>query len=247
MEGTLVTRKLEGYTFSVYLPREAQNGVSCPAACVLAGEDFAKTIPQVMEGLEPEFGSGLPPFLLASLSPVDWNYDYTPWPEEALPGRDGMFDGGADIHLRFWTDAVVPYLRREFSASTSPNKTALLGYSLGGLAALYALYQTNVFGRIASISGSLWYPGFVDYAAEHPPKLPGARVYLSLGESEERTHNPLLSTVGSCTRSIEQLLSRQLKQSGQVFLEWNKGGHFTGISGRFQKALRWLMMEGGQA
>ena len=41
---------------------------------------------------------------------------------------------------------------------------AIAGDSMAGLFAVYALYRTQVFSRVASASGSLWYPGLLEYA-----------------------------------------------------------------------------------
>ena len=41
----------------------------------------------------------------------------------------------------------------------------IAGYSLAGLFALYALYKTDAFTRVASMSGSLWFPGIMGIPA----------------------------------------------------------------------------------
>ncbi|WP_275507574.1 MULTISPECIES: alpha/beta hydrolase-fold protein [Clostridium] len=46
-----------------------------------------------------------------------------------------------------------------YRTKTQPENTVLIGYSLGGLATLYSLYLFGTFGKVGSLSGSLWYGG----------------------------------------------------------------------------------------
>ena len=46
----------------------------------------------------------------------------------------------------------------------------IAGYSLAGLFALWAAWNSGYFRRVASVSGSLWYPGFTDYIRNNEPK-----------------------------------------------------------------------------
>ena len=106
---------------------------------------------------------------------------------------------------------------------------------MGGLFALWSQRQGEVFRLAGSLSGSLWYPGWLDYMEQHPPQ-PEERVYLSLGDREEFGGPPLLRTVGDCTRRAHAFY----KERGlDTTLEWNKGGHGKGVDTRWKKALRW--------
>ncbi len=49
------------------------------------------------------------------------------------------------------------------------------------------------------------------------------RIYLSLGDAEERTRNRTMATVGACIREQSDLLVRQ---GIDATLEWNPGNHF---------------------
>ena len=57
------------------------------------------------------------------------------------------------------TDANSPSSRKESGAI----RRAICGYSLGGLFALYAFVNDEHFDACASISGSLWYQGWMGY------------------------------------------------------------------------------------
>jgi predicted alpha/beta superfamily hydrolase len=111
---------------------------------------------------------------------------------------------------------------------------------------LYALYNSGAFGRIGSLSGSLWYDGWIDYMNTRLPVNTGARVYLSLGSSEEHSRNKRMAAVGDCTRKASGILAGQLTSPENLTLEWNRGGHFADIPLRFAQALLWLMREDKQ-
>ena len=91
------------------------------------------------------------------------------------PRRSGAgrpFSGGAGRLLPLLTENILP--KAEALLPASPAWRGLAGYSLAGLFAIWALYQTDIFSRAASMSGSLWYPGLLDYlSARTPPRRPG--------------------------------------------------------------------------
>ena len=86
-----------------------------------------------------------------------------------------------------------------------PEYTAVAGYSLAGLFALWASCQTNAFSACMAASPSVWFPGWIDYQAEHPQQTD--IIYLSLGDKEERARNPLMSQVGNCIRRQAALMA----------------------------------------
>lgn len=113
------------------------------------------------------------------------------------------------------------------------------GYSLAGLFALWAGYQTDCFDGIAAASPSIWFPSFLEYMREN--KIQTDAVYLSLGDREERTRNQVMAQVGNAIRTGFRLL----KDSGtDCFLEWNEGNHFKEPDLRTAKAFAWLMNKG---
>ena len=110
------------------------------------------------------------------------------------------------------------------------------GYSLAGLFALWAAYQTEVFRGVAAASPSMWFPGFVGYMKEHTLRC-GA-VYLSLGDREEKARNPVMATVGDRIREAHQVL----KERGiPCRLEWNEGNHFRDADVRTAKGFAYLL------
>lgn len=177
-----------------------------------------------------------PPFSLAIISIPKWNQDMSPWPAPSLTPKDAPFEGSADKYISSLLTKILPDILREFSAK--PSKIFLTGYSMAGLFALYTAYQTNIFDGIASVSGSLWYPGFIEYVKSHEPSDSVQKIYFSLGDKESRTRNQLLSSVMNNTLEIEETIS---EQGIETIFESNEGNHFKDNSGRMAKGIKWLL------
>ena len=172
-----------------------------------------------------------------AVPPMDRDREYTPWPAPALSQKAPAFSGEGGAYLQFLTKTLLPEARKALPVTADPARTTLVGYSLGGLHALWSATQCGAFGQIGCLSGSLWYDGAAEYFRSHPLNPAVRRVYLSLGTAEEKARNPRMARVGDCTREIHQLL----KGHGvSCTLEWNPGGHFREIPERFLRAIDWL-------
>jgi len=174
----------------------------------------------------------LPECSLLAFPAPDWDRNLTPW---AAPGlrKNEVFGGEAEAFLAELLAAV-----REAEAALDPKPASklLMGYSLGGLFALWAGTRTSEFALLASVSGSLWYDGWCAYLEGNPCRA--ERVYLSLGEKEPRAKNPRMARVGEDTLRTEALL----RASGVgTTLEWNPGGHFNEPEARMARAVRALL------
>ena len=172
-------------------------------------------------------------FCLKAVKVKDWNYDLSPWPAPAVFGEEDFGDGAAET-LRFLQDEILSGPDRE--APKTPGRVFLGGYSLSGLFALWAGYQTDCFDGIAAASPSIWFPGFTGYMRQN--RIGTGTVYLSLGDREERTRNPVMAQVGYAIRDAEAIL----REAGiSCTLEWNRGNHFKEPDLRTAKAFAWLM------
>lgn len=180
--------------------------------------------------------SGCPPFTLASISGLDWAGDLSPWKNPPVQKNGGEFSGNADSYLELLTGRMLPLVLD--SLLDRPECICLAGYSLAGLFALYAAFRTDAFSRIASASGSLWFPGFAVYAENTPFYGKPDSVYLSVGDAESRTRNEILSTVRENT---ERLCSSFRDRGVSVTLEINRGNHFTDPEIRMAKGIRRIL------
>ena len=148
-------------------------------------------------------------FLLLSIQPNSWNDDFTPWSAPAFRKGEESPAGKADNYIHCLADEIKPFIDANYRTRPEPEYTVLLGYSLGGLAALYAVYQTDLFGVVGSLSGSLWYDNFCEYMEQHKPLREDLKVYLSLGKKESLSKNPRMGRVADCTERARDILIRQ--------------------------------------
>ena len=166
------------------------------------------------------------PFHLIAVKVRDWNRDLSPWPAPAVFGNEMFGDGAAET------------LEEIMKLCPGGKPCIIGGYSLAGLFALWASYQTEIFAAAAAASPSIWFPGFTDYMKEHACR--SKAVYLSLGDREEKTRHPVMSTVGDRIREGYEILQAQGVRST---LEWNKGNHFKNPDLRTAKAFAWAIGE----
>lgn len=168
----------------------------------------------------------------------DWNRELSPWQAPAVFGEEA-FDGEG-IHLQKWLrEEGMTKILEQLELQKKNVELFVGGYSLAGLFALWLLSETDIFQGAVSCSGSLWYPGWMEYAKTHLPQKE-SRIYLSLGKKEEKVRNATLSTIGDCTRKLYGLYTKT-KEVQKVVLEWNDGNHFTNIEERMVKGFLWLL------
>ena len=165
---------------------------------------------------------------------ADWDQDFAPWEAYTPDGRH--FAGGADETVRFLTETAIPYVKENIENN---GQYYTIGYSLSALFALYAVYQTDMFAGCACVSGSLWFPHFMEYTKEHRPAA-GVQVYLSLGGKEPNSKDTLMKTVGDCYKQMEKRLKQEPRVS-KIIYEMNPGGHFGNADKRMAKGIVWLL------
>lgn len=175
------------------------------------------------------------PFVLVAFEIKDWQRELTPWSAPAV-FENTPFGDGAENTLSFIINKLLSELQTRQIYNANTMKCLIGGYSLAGLFALWACYQTPVFHGIAAVSPSVWYPDWMSYAKSHKALTPS--VYLSLGDKEEKTKNHVMERVGECIRRQRELL---VTQGINTILEWNKGNHFQHADERTAKGFAWLM------
>ena len=166
-------------------------------------------------------------FRLAAFKVKDWNMDLSPWEAPPAFGKE-PFGGGAAETLAYVENELLPAL-------TEDAPVILGGYSLAGLFAMWAGTQTERFLGIAAASPSLWFPGWNEYAekATYP-----RRIYLSLGNKEEKTRNPVMARVGDCIRRQQEILTAAGIENTLV---WEQGNHFREPDLRTARAFAWVL------
>ena len=180
--------------------------------------------------------AGCPSFTLVTISDLDWNHDMVPWDSPPAFKNAGPCTGGADDYLRLLTEAIIPTAEKGINGV--PSWRGIVGYSLAGLFALYAIHQTDLFSCVGSMSGSLWFPGIKEYIFSHEPKRRPDCIYFSLGDKECKTQNPVLRNVRQNTEEIQAFY--QAKGIDTVF-QLNPGNHYNHTVERTAAGLCWLL------
>ena len=177
-----------------------------------------------------------PDFTLVTVSDLEWNHDMSPWDIPPLSEKDTPFSGGANDFLKLLTGEIMPEAER--SVNGKPAWRGIAGYSLAGLFAIYAVCQTELFSRTASISGSLWFPGIKEYLLSHELKGKTEHIYFSLGDREHHTRNRALKCVRQNTEEIAGFYKRQ---GIDTVFRLNPGNHFKNAVERSADGIAWLL------
>lgn len=158
---------------------------------------------------------------LVMIYPYDWNYCMTPWKyQNKNMGKTG---GGEEFLSWFVSEIYDEKYQRQYIG----------GYSLGGLFALFAACEKELFDGVMSVSGSLWYPGALEYFNEKSIGKRIGKIYMSLGDKEALTKNAEREKVGFNTEKLAEVFGK----TKEVLFEYNRGGHFTDISERIAKSI----------
>lgn len=175
-------------------------------------------------------------FSLVAFKIEDWNSELTPWEMPLLRGK-GNFGDGATRTLEFIKNDLIPALSEYTNTENKEIKYILGGYSLAGLFSLWSGYQTDIFEGIVAVSPSVWYKKWIEYVETE--KTLSEKIYLSLGDTEEKTKHQILSKIGDNIRKQHEIL----ENSGNVktVLEWNEGNHFKNPDIRTAKGFLWVM------
>lgn len=175
-------------------------------------------------------------FILACIQNVDWDKYMSPWPAKKVFKSSNDFEGKADEHLDLLLKNIIPEVEKSIDYKITDR--GLIGYSLSGLFALYSLCKTDTFTMIGSMSGSLWFEGWIEFIEENHIAKKSPKVYLSLGDKEHKTRNERMATIEDCTNKTVEILKAQ---GSDVLFEMNSGNHFANVPERITKGIKWLI------
>lgn len=184
---------------------------------------------------------------VVSVAIEDWNDALAPWPANGMRKEDPPFGGNAANTL---ADLQTGLQEFERTHGFAPCARAIAGYSLGGLFALYAALNTPAFLASASVSGSLWYDGWIDYlkgltcGSSYPhleePATDNTHprfAFLSVGTKEKRAAQPRIKRIEERVRQTADLLE---ERGTHVQVVVGPGSHFQFVDERISLALRTL-------
>ena len=173
-------------------------------------------------------------FSLIAFKIEDWNNELSPWEAPPAFGNKSFGSGSKDT-LEFIENRLIPTVKEKYNLNDEV-RFILGGYSLAGLFSLWSAYKSNTFSGIAAASPSVWFNGWEEFMDNNTPL--SNTIYLSLGDTEEKTKNKVMSAVGDNIRKQEELLKND---NINIILEWNKGGHFSDSDLRVARAFVWCI------
>lgn len=194
-------------------------------------EGVKKDLSEGLESLSKRHGLSI-----VVIEGVNWNDDLTPWPAEGVFKKAKPFGGKANSFLDRLTREIIP--ETEGRLSIKQAERTLLGVSLSGLFAVWAAFKTHAFTNIISISGSLWYDGFVEWMKENTPSPSIEKVCILLGEKEKNAKDRRMATVEEKTSVAADIL--RTKSRASVVFELVEGTHFSPILPRLEQAFHSL-------
>ena len=183
---------------------------------------------------------GCPPFVLIAIHVPQWNDMLTPWECPGIFADDAPFAGRADRQLEALSEIVQ---KTEAQLGVRPAHRCIAGYSLAGLFATWAPFQTDLFDAVASASGSMWYPNFAEYVEAGEFERPLRCAYFSLGSKEARTPSRLLRGVADGTQRVVAAFGAK---GVKTVFESNPGNHFKEPDVRMAKAICWAVSNCGE-
>jgi enterochelin esterase family protein len=173
--GTLSTHTLDSAflnqtrTFIVYQPPGQLVGEKLPTVYFNDGSDFLRIIngPEILDRLIA--ARQLPPLIAVFIPPIIRNDDYDRNP----------------AYADFMALELVPFVQANFDADPDPDKTAVLGVSRGGLAAVHtAVSHPEAIGLVAGLSGAYSLADDALLLQIAGQGAPGVNFYLVVGTYE---------------------------------------------------------------
>lgn len=217
--GTMTSHTLDSQilgrtrTFQVYEPPGQIVGQRLPVLFINGGSDYLNMIdaPAILDRLIAQ--RQIPPLLAVFIMPINAEQEYA------------LNDAYAD----FLAEELAPTIREMFAANADPAATAIVGNSLGGLAAVHALLaHPDVFGLAAAQSGRF---GLLDGALiqsarrqqARPARTDGPQIYLVVGTYETAIQ-------GESILQSNRQMAEALRRGGfDVVLDERPEGHSWGL------------------
>lgn len=228
------------------------------------GKGLAEKLWGKMEDRMRETGTSL-----VMLEVENWNRDLSPWWAERLFFKGEDFSGGGKEYLMDFCGQVVPSIERWYQGEGSVERRMIGGYSMGGLFALYALCESQIFTDMISVSGSLWYDGIKAYVSEQmcgkehcfAREKRATHRGGSFGTVKGEVHKEIVSDVQrnayfSLGEKEPKSRNSRMKQVGEntlsiqemmgkqgisTYFEWNPGNHFQDVLERIEKGIQYML------
>lgn len=148
----------------------------------------------------------------------------------------------SDVFNKFMINELLPKIQETYRTQPGAQNTGIMGWSLGGLAAVYLAWQyPDKFGIVGAFSPSLWWRAqsaaggelqarIIHRVVRESPKRPGLRFWFEAGTSEEPKTDLDKNGTPDVIQDIQDLMKELEKkgyQSGtdMVYLQVAGGQH----------------------
>lgn len=138
---------------------------------------------------------------------MDWQNVFSPWKAPGVPKGDPDFKGESPEFLKLLQNEVIPGIENSMNLG-SPIDRTLIGVSMSGLFALWQWMVCDTFTNIASLSGSFWYEGFVEWIKSQPIPHKNGKAFFLLGDQESKSKIKAFSSVVIDTNEIITILNK---------------------------------------
>ncbi|MGN0032918.1 MAG: alpha/beta hydrolase [Candidatus Limimorpha sp.] len=193
------------------------------------------------DGIKEEFYSGIGRLSeqygvsVVIIKEVNWNDDMTPWKADGVFKKAKPFGGKAAVFIDKLTKTIIP--EKEKAMGISNAERTIAGVSLSGLFSIWAGFNTDTFTKIISISGSLWYDGFIEWMNGSTLSPSVKNVCMLLGEKEKNAGDKRMATVEDRTKIAAEIMK---KNELSVTFELVEGTHFSPIMPRLERGFEML-------
>lgn len=170
-------------------------------------------------------------------------HEYTPWYDA---GRNG--GGGGGEHAAAIVEELVPWIDANYRTRSGPEHRGFAGSSLGGLMAGWTMYAyPEVFGRIGSVSPSIWWNdrALLDWVEQHDK--PGSRVWIDMGTLEsgqtvDLDNNGVDDSVDNLRALRDRMVTQGFVEGADLFVFEDEGARHNEAywAERFPDILRFL-------
>lgn len=234
MRGTTTKKLINNRECFIYLPPTLNTNRR--VLYVHDGEEFIPYFKSMVIELEQQYINSLP--IIVAITSNDRLCDYTPWPAPALSDKFKDFGGNADQYLHFIENILKPCVDQLYPTLSDPEHTYLMGFSLGGLVSTYSIFNSSCFKNIISISGSFWYPNWINYISKTPISSSSLNILLIAGRNEGKNKKSIQKDAYACTQLTHDILQNKLQKS--IPLLTDEGEHHDFKRERYLKALNWI-------
>ncbi len=163
---------------------------------------------------------------------MDWQNVFSPWEAKGVPAGSANFKGEAPEFLKLLQQKVIPTVETTLGIGSDAERT-LVGVSMSGLFALWQWMLCDTFQNMASLSGSFWFEGFIDWMRSRIIPSKSGNAFFLLGDKESQSKVKTFDIVGQNTQEIISLL-----QANGIHTEFEcvPGNHYANPIPRLDKA-----------